>query len=202
MARRRAAVVEEALDHAVAVVTEAGVGALTVSEVARRTGMRGPSLYKYFPSLHALYDALFARGVASMDAAVRSAAEEAAPGVERLRAGTRAFVRWCTLNPALAQLMLWRPVPGFRPSPETFAASVATVAQVRVQLTEAVRLRQLAPGADGDDALRTFTVLLSGLVSQQLANEPGVPFEDGSFSRLTDDVLEMFLAHHRFRRRT
>ena len=25
--------------------------------------MRQPSLYKYFPSLHAVYDALFARGV-------------------------------------------------------------------------------------------------------------------------------------------
>ena len=202
MARRRAAVVDEALDHAVAVMAEAGVGALTVSEVARRTGMRAPSLYKYFPSLHALYDALFARGATSMDAAVRAASADAAPGVDRLRAGTLAFVRWCTLNPALAQLMFWRPVPGFRPSPETFAVSTANMAEVRAQLTEAVRLRQLAPGADGDDALRTFTVLLSGLVSQQMANEPGVPFEQGSFSRLTGDVLDMFLDHHRPRRRT
>ena len=36
-------------------------------------GVRGPSLYKYFPSLHAMYDALFARGLAGSDAAVQEA---------------------------------------------------------------------------------------------------------------------------------
>ena len=53
---------DEALDHAVQIMTEQGVGALTISEVARRMGIGGPSLYKYFPSLHAVYDLLFARG--------------------------------------------------------------------------------------------------------------------------------------------
>ena len=45
-AARRQAALAEALDHAVDVVSEAGVGGLTVSEVARRMGMRAPSLYK------------------------------------------------------------------------------------------------------------------------------------------------------------
>ena len=86
--RRRAAVREEALDHAVDLMTEEGVGALTVSEVARRMGIRGPSLYKYFPSRFAVYDALFARGLAAQ-AAARGARriENAAPGVDRIRAG-------------------------------------------------------------------------------------------------------------------
>ena len=42
MARRRA-LIEEAVDHAVDVMQEVGVGGLTVSEV---TGTRGPSFYK------------------------------------------------------------------------------------------------------------------------------------------------------------
>lgn len=53
------------------IITEHGVGALTMSEMARRMGMRAPSLYKYFPSLHAAFDALFKRGLqarASSDA--------------------------------------------------------------------------------------------------------------------------------------
>jgi AcrR family transcriptional regulator len=36
---------------------EAGVGGLSMSEIARLLGMRQPSLHKYFPSLHAVYDA-------------------------------------------------------------------------------------------------------------------------------------------------
>ena len=58
---RRQGVIDELVGHAADVVAESGAGALTVSEVARRTGMRPPSVYKYFPSLHALYDAVFER---------------------------------------------------------------------------------------------------------------------------------------------
>jgi AcrR family transcriptional regulator len=200
--RRRARVVEEALDHAVDVITEAGVGGLTVSEVARRTGMRGPSLYKYFPSLHALYDALFARGLAGEIAAVRAAAEAEEPGVARLRAGGRASVRWCTENPALAQLLHWRPVPGFEPSPEVFAASVEDVSSARAELAEAVRRGELDRSADSDDVLRLYSVVLAGVVSQQLANQPGAAFDEGAFTRLTDDALDLFFHRYRPRRRT
>jgi AcrR family transcriptional regulator len=200
--RRRQAVIEEALQHAVDVMTEAGVGAVSISEVARRTGMRGPSLYKYFPSLHALYDALFARGLAAEMAAAWAAAEAAEPGVEQLRAGARASVRWCVENPALAQLLHWRPVPGFEPSPAVFAVSRADMEQVRAVLAEAVRRHQLTPAADSDDAVRLCTVVISGLITQQLANEPGAAFEDGTFTRRTDDAIEMFLDHYRPRRRT
>lgn len=195
--RRRAAVREEALDHAVDLMTEEGVGALTVSEVARRVGIRGPSLYKYFPSRFAMYDALFARGLAAQAAALRAGIEHTAPGVDRIRAGGAALVRWAVENPALAQLLHWRPVPGFAPSPETFAESEREVAEARAVFAEAVRLGQLRPEADSDEALRLWTVVLSGLTSQQMANEPGVPFAAGRFTGLTDAAIEMFLSAYR-----
>lgn len=196
LVRRRQAVVEEALDHAVDVMTELGVGGLSVSEVARRTGMRGPSLYKYFPSLHALYDALFARGLASQGAAVEAATAGAEPGVERVRAAGRAIVRWSTEHPALAQLLFWRPVPGFEPSAETFAASRADMARARGELAHAVRAGQLRAEADSDEALRLYTVVLSGVISQQLANQPGAPFASGAFSALTDAALDLWFRRY------
>ena len=194
VAQRRAAVVDEALDHAVALMTEEGVGALSVSEVARRMGIRGPSLYKYFPSRHAVYDAVFARGLAAQHAAVDAAVATTERGVPSIRAGARAVVRWAVTNPALAQLMHWRPVPGFEPSPESFAAGVRDMARMRAEFSEAVARGQLAPGADGDDAIRLYTVVMSGVISQQLANEPGASFDDGVFSRLTDRAIDMFLS--------
>lgn len=44
------------------VMGEHGVAGLSLGEVSRRVGIRPPSLYVYFPSKHAVYDELFARG--------------------------------------------------------------------------------------------------------------------------------------------
>ena len=188
--------VDEALSHAVALMADEGVGALSVSEVARRMGIRGPSLYKYFPSRHAVYDALFLRGVLAQQAAVDAAVEGVTPGVERIRAAGRAVVRWAVENPALAQLLHWRPVPGFEPSPEAFAPSLRDRDRVRDEFAEAVRRGELSPAADSDDVVRLYTVLLSGLISQQLANQPGAAFDEGVFSRLTDRAIALFLSAH------
>ncbi|GIH22825.1 hypothetical protein Aph01nite_11350 [Acrocarpospora phusangensis] len=176
------------------IMEEAGVGGLSVSEVARRLGMRQPSLYKYFSSLHALYDALFARGLARSDAAMRAATEGQPPGVARLRTSATALVRWAVENPALAQLLFWRPVPGFAPTEATFAASVAQMAEVRDEFAAAVRLGELRPDAADLAALRLYTVVVSGLISQQLANEPAVGYETGQFTSLTETALDMYFA--------
>jgi AcrR family transcriptional regulator len=196
-ARRRRQTVEEALDHAVAIMTEHGVGGLTVSEIARRMGVRPPSLYKYFPSLHAVYDALFALGVAANVDAVHAATASAPRGLGRIRAGAGATVAWCVANPALAQLLYWRPVPGFAPSAETFRASRQDMAELRAEFAEAVRLGELDEAATGEDAQRLFTVVLSGVISQQMANEPGVDVAQGAFTRLTGEAVEMFLDRYR-----
>ena len=196
IAARRAAVVDEALSHAVALMVEEGVGALTVSEVARRMGIRGPSLYKYFPSRHAVYDALFLRGVLAQQAAVDAAVEGTTPGVDRIRAAGRAVVRWAVENPALAQLLHWRPVPGFEPSPQAFAPSLREMDRAREEFAEAVRRGELSAEAATEEGIRLYTVVLSGLISQQLANQPGAAFEEGVFSRLTDRALAVFLSAH------
>ena len=98
---RRQQTIEEALDTAVAIMEEAGVGGLSMSEIARRLGMRQPSLYKYFPSLHAVYDALFARGAERSGAAVQAAVQAGPRGVVTIRAAGRARVRWAVSPEAL-----------------------------------------------------------------------------------------------------
>jgi AcrR family transcriptional regulator len=198
--RRRQQTIDEALEHAVAIMAAEGVGALTVSEMARRMGVRAPSLYKYFPSLHAVYDELFARGAAANQDVVRAAVDGLPHGVARIRAGTVATVAWCVAHPALAQLLYWRPVPGFAPSAAAFRSSQDDMAEVRGEFAEAVRRGELDPAADSPEAVRLLTVVISGLISQQMANEPGADFATGAFTRLTDDALDMFLARYRPKR--
>ena len=196
VARRRQTVVDEALDHAEGIIEERGAGAVTITEIAGRMGMRPPSLYKYFPSLHGIYDALFARGNARLAMYVDAAVEDSEPGLDRLLEATRAIMRWSMLNPGLATLLFWRPVPGFEPSPTSYALAERLVERSRQDLATAARQGELAPHADSDETFRLFTSISAGLCSQQLANEPGGTYEDGLFTSLTDRALEMFVQHH------
>ena len=97
-AARRQRMIDIALEHAVVIMTERGVGGLTVSEVARRIDVQPPSLYKYFTSLHAIYDALFARGTAGYGAAVEAAITGVDGWEPRPRAGVWARCRLVSLQ--------------------------------------------------------------------------------------------------------
>src|SRR5438309_2367782 len=127
-ARRRQETIEEILGIAVEVMSEEGVTGLNLAEVARRMGIRPPSLYKYFPSLMAVYDELFRRGQIDHLNAMRQAMVGVEPGLPALAAGLDAAGRWALANRAVAQLMFSRPVPSFAPSAEAFAPSVAMFA--------------------------------------------------------------------------
>jgi AcrR family transcriptional regulator len=59
---RRAETIEQLVDVAVQVMAEQGAAGLSLGEVARRMGIRPPSLYVYFASKNAVYDDVFARG--------------------------------------------------------------------------------------------------------------------------------------------
>jgi AcrR family transcriptional regulator len=82
-AQRRLDTIDEILTVALEVMTEAGVGGLSLGEVARRMRIRPPSLYQYVESKHSVYDALFAAGWRQAAAAVPAAdtiIAAAAPG--------------------------------------------------------------------------------------------------------------------------
>jgi AcrR family transcriptional regulator len=193
-ARRRAETIEEILDIAEDVMTEEGVNALSVAEVARRLGVQPPSLYKYFPSLMAVFDALFRRGQVEHLAVLRDAMAAAEPGLAALTAGLEASGRWALANRALAQLLFWRPVPRFEPSAEAFAPSVQMVALQRAALSQAVADGQLGPDADSDQATYLVSTLIVGVLSQAMANEPDLPWGQGRFTPLFPKLMELLPA--------
>lgn len=188
-ARRRQETIEEILAIADDVMTEEGVNGLSLSEVARRLGVKPPSIYKYFDSLMAIYDALFERGQRTHLETIRTAMERAEPGLDALAAGLEASGRWSLAHPATAQLLFWRPVPSFEPTPEAMAPSVEMVRLQRQALADAVAAKQLGPGADSDEALYVTSVIVSGVIGQAMANEPGLPWGEGRFSPLLPKLL-------------
>lgn len=189
--RRRQQTIDEILDVAVALMETEGVAALSLSAVARQLGMQPPSLYQYFPSKLAIYDALFQRGAEQVRDAQREA-RAGAPVDEQLELGITAFNRWCMENQVLSQLLFWRTIPGFEPSPEAFAPAVEGMEDLKSYLQQAVDSGRLHQDAVSDDGIDLFTSMTAGVLSQQMANDPQGTFENGRFMKLLPVVLEMF----------
>lgn len=190
--RRREQTIEEILGVAVDVMAREGVAGLSLSEVARRMGIQPPSLYKYFPSKLALYDELFKRGARETLAVFRAAAARAGPGWAALTAGTEAIMRWGLDHQVHGQLLTWRPVPGFEPSAEAFAPSLELVGEIRRLLQAAAGRGELDPAAASADGEALLSVLIAGVMSQQLANQPRASWDQGRFTRLTPQALQLF----------
>src|SRR5215472_1093474 len=195
--RRRSETVQEILNVALEVMAEEGVAALSLSEVARRMGLRPPSLYQYFASRMAIYDALFEWGARQeLEVAERHRDRIASDPVAGLAAGQEAVLGWVQANPVLAQLLHWRPVPGFEPSARAFEPAVRQLELLRAALRAAVDAGQLAPGAASEEGVALCTVLASGVISQQMSNEPSAPAGQGRFIRLAPTALDMFFRYY------
>ncbi|GAB4099253.1 TetR/AcrR family transcriptional regulator [Sinomonas halotolerans] len=194
--RRRRDTLAEILAISLDVMGEEGVGGLSLAEVARRMGIKPPSLYKHFASKDAVYDALFALGARAHHDAVAAAVEGMAPGLERLETGFEASIDWCIGNPVLTQLLFWRPVPGFVPSAEAYAPTAESIALLHEGLEECVAAGALREQVLGEEGIALFTSFVSGIVTQQLANEPGAGLASGRFTRHRKAAFASFVAHY------
>ena len=181
-AARRAATQAEILDAAWDLVRREGLAGLSLRDLARSVGMQAPSLYSYFVSKHAIYDAMFAQG--SQQFVAREATlVTSGDRLRDLQAGMRMFVEFCTEDPVRYQLLFQRTIPGFEPSPESFAIAVAGL--------DGVRSRLAAVGITDPKALDLLTAIGTGITDQQISNDPG----GDRWTRLLDDAMAMFLAH-------
>jgi AcrR family transcriptional regulator len=198
--RRRQETIEEILDIAVQIMAEQGVAGLSVGEIARRMGIRPPSVYVYFPSKHALYDALFARGARLLLAAMQEVftALPARPATleEILLPASRAFVRWSVENAAYSQLLFWRPVPGFTPSPEAYQAAIELIDLARDRLRGLQDADLLRAEVSIEQMERDWTILLAGVFSQQLSNAPQQAFDEGRFTAAIPELMAMFADYY------
>ena len=192
---RRQQTIDEIIEVAVRLMAVSGVAGLSLGQVARQVGVRTPSLYGYFPSKNALYDAVFARGARSVLDAVGAASADAGQAdsaYDALLIAGRAMARWCMGNQVYAQLLFWRPVPDFAPSPDAYQPAVELVDRTRTLFTDLRDRGLLRSDADLDAAVRDWIVVVSGVLSQQLANAPDEDAETGRFVSALPSLTRMF----------
>ncbi len=179
--KRKEGARREILTAAWSSARELGIGSLTLRDVAERVGMRAPSLYWHFASKTALYDAMFEQAWAAYSD-VQEELETRLPSSARvaLKLTARTYFEFCAADPTRHQLMSQRSLPNFTPSPEAYAPAV--------QVIERLRARLALLGVTDEAGTDLYTALVSGLVEQQLANDPG----GDRWARLLDRVIDMY----------
>ena len=181
---RRAATRREIIDAAWDLARDNGLAGVSLRDLGTRVGMQAPSLYSYFPSKAAIYDAMFSEGANAFLDRLQGVDLPQDPK-RRLLSSARAFVDFCVEDPVRYQLLFQRTIPAFEPSAESYAASTAALDVGRELLANA--------GITGGASLDLWTALLTGIVDQQLSNDPG----GTRWTRLLPDAVEMFVAHRR-----
>lgn len=171
-----------------------GAGALSWNEIARRVGLKPPSLYVYFDDKMAIYDALFRQGYEQYGALMAEVVEKESPGWGALRAAAEAHFRFCLENPDLFQIMFERPIPGFEPSPESLRVSFGELEKGRRHFAEMISVEEIEPDLPTEQAFDLWIALEHGLTAQHLANQPDLPLGEGRFGSLIPAAMDLFKA--------
>ncbi|WP_282206280.1 TetR/AcrR family transcriptional regulator [Kitasatospora fiedleri] len=149
--RYRAQVREEVKRHARAQIAEAGASALSLNAIAKRMGMSGPALYRYFANRDELITELITDAYRSLEQALRGPAEAGADLPEL--AG--ALRRWALADPQRYFLLYGTPVPGYHAPSET----TAIASSIMTALLDAA-VRHQTPAVDPSQAdARLYTHL-------------------------------------------
>jgi AcrR family transcriptional regulator len=182
---KRAAILEQAwlLAH------RDGLAAISLRDLGDAVGLRQPSLYVYFDSKLALYDAMFADGYRQLLGFIRGRRY----GGDPRRALAKLIgdcVQFSSDDVVRHQLLFQRTIAGFEPSVESM--------QLAHEFYEFAQDIAAAAGVRSAAEMDVLTALISGLAHQQVANDPG----GRRWVRRADQVVEMFLADVDRRRKT
>ncbi|MGC2486343.1 MAG: TetR/AcrR family transcriptional regulator [Acidimicrobiales bacterium] len=179
--RRREAKLATILAQAWVLARRDGLAAISLRDLADSVDLRQPSLYAYFESKLGLYDLMFADANRQLLQRVKSLPLCDDPR-QSLVEFTEALVRFSTQDVVRHQLLFQRTIPGFEPSPNSYALALEFYEVARNQLAAL----DVTDATDVD----VFSALVSGLAHQQVANDPG----GDRWVRLAELAVDMYLA--------
>ena len=181
VAQRRETKIASIVDAAWGLARRDGIQVLSLHALAKEVGMRQPSLYAYFDSKNALFDAMFADGnrllLERLDALELPRAPRSA-----VKAFMQAFVKFALEDTARCLLLFQRPVPGFEPSVESYACAQ----KVLDRAIDVLRTADVESQGDVD----CFVAMVAGLIDAQMSNDPGGDRWTRHLDRLTDMYLD------------
>ncbi len=190
--RYRQEMVDAILATARAVMQEQGVAALNLNEVARRLGVSGQALARYFPNKAALYEALFLRGHRLFREAEEELWQTTQPDWERIQ-------RWFELRLALASehsdlyALIWgSPVPGFTPSAACLEEARKMLAGARRGIGEVIEAEGIDAGMPPEQVVDILLAVRHGIVAETMSKRIFLPPDSNRLSDLISNILPVF----------
>jgi AcrR family transcriptional regulator len=174
------------------IMREEGVAALNLNEIARRLGMKPPSLYEYFPNKMALYDHLFRIGVHLFgERLAESTDNEQLPIWEQVERVFTVYLQTAIDNPELFKLVYERHVPGFVPSDTSMAESIAVLEDANQHLRRILKSEEIQVELPLEQMRDILIALIHGISALHLANSPDEPIGKGRFGVLIPPMIEI-----------
>ena len=186
--RRRQATIDEVLAAARDLAREHGLASISMRELGVCVGLHASSLYQYFASKDAIYDALFAHGHRELHAWMAGLDRTGKP-VDVLKRGSRHFAEFCLADEVRYQLLFQRTIPGFAPSEVSMDLAWKSYGDLVAALADA--------GVTDQADVDLWTAIQMGITEQQWANDPG----GRRFVDHVEPAVDMFLAHVKRRRK-
>jgi AcrR family transcriptional regulator len=190
VAQRREAKVASIVACAWRLARQHGIAGVSLHALAREVGMRQPSLYEYFDSKNALYDAMFADGNQQLLDRLDQLTYPRDPRAA-LKKLVGAFVAFGLEDPARNELLFQRHLPGFVPSMESYALAEEVLGRA-VKLINGAGVTQ-----QGD--IDCIVAIVAGLMEAQLSNDPGGNRWSRHLNRLIDLLVDDALTRSKSR---
>jgi AcrR family transcriptional regulator len=192
--RNRQEVIEAILTAAREIMRRDGVAALNLNEVARLVGMQTPSLYKYFSSKFALYDALFRMGVRLFRESEERIWGSSQPIWERIQVWFESRLLLAQEQPDLYHLVFENPVPGFVPSEESLEEARKVRLPGMQAITTAIDAGSIASPLPPERVFDLLLAMRRGIIAEHLGKETHLPKGDERFRSLVPEILALLQA--------
>ena len=188
VAKRRAEKTAEIVASAWTLARADGIAGVSLHGLARAVGMRQPSLYVYFDSKLALYDAMFADGNRQLLERLDTMTLSPEPR-EALKQWLHTFAAFGSEDSELYQLLFHRPIPGFTPSAESYALAEKVLGGAYTLMR--------AAGVTEQGDMDCIVAITAGVTDAQISNDPGGDRWLRHLNRLVDLLVDDVIARGR-----
>ncbi|GAC1447807.1 MAG: hypothetical protein PVSMB4_03970 [Ktedonobacterales bacterium] len=190
--RYRQEMIDAILAAARAVMQEQGAAALNLNEVARRLGVSGQALAKYFPNKAALYDALFLMGHRLFREADEGIWRTTGPDWGRIRQWFEVRLAVACEHSDLYHLIWEGSVPGITPSEASQEEIRLTLAGARRGIGEVIEAGGIDAGMPPERVVDILMAVRHGIIAEHLGKRDFLPPGSDRFRGLVPDVLAVF----------
>jgi AcrR family transcriptional regulator len=166
-------------------ISSVSIGGVSLHALAREVGMRQPSLYEYFDSKLALYDAMFADGNRRLLERLGAVTLSPEPR-EALKQWLHTFAAFGSEDSELYQLLFHRPIPGFTPSAESYALAEKVLGGAYALMR--------AAGVTEQGDMDCIVAITAGITDAQISNDPGGDRWLRHLNRLVDLLIDDAIA--------